>query len=158
MRIRATLDANLPRRAGQHDWDGSQAQFFITFVPTPHLDGKVQLRALHETLPPPLPSPRPSQAHAATASLRVPIAYAPAPVWCGVRPRSSNVIIPGCASVSHPQRQHVVFGKLLEGFEVLRAIEAVGSRSGVPSANVTIVDSGLEAQSDEGPTLAEYGL
>jgi len=60
------------------------AQFFITFKPTPHLDGK-----------------------------------------------------------------HVVFGKLLEGFEVLRAIEAVGSRSGAPSANVTIVDCGLEAQSDE---------
>jgi len=38
--------------------------------------------------------------------------------------------------------KHVVFGKVAEGMDVVRAIEAVGSRSGSPSAEVIIKDSG----------------
>jgi peptidylprolyl isomerase len=38
--------------------------------------------------------------------------------------------------------KHVVFGELLEGLDVLKAVEAVGSSSGKPSQTVTIVDSG----------------
>jgi cyclophilin family peptidyl-prolyl cis-trans isomerase len=38
--------------------------------------------------------------------------------------------------------RHVVFGEILEGFDVVKAIEAVGSSSGKPSQNVVIVDSG----------------
>lgn len=38
--------------------------------------------------------------------------------------------------------KHAVFGKLLEGFDVLKSIEAVGSRSGKPSKDVRIAASG----------------
>jgi len=38
--------------------------------------------------------------------------------------------------------KHVVFGKVLEGLEVVKKVEAVGSQSGTPSAEVTITDSG----------------
>merc|ERR1711974_512290 len=38
--------------------------------------------------------------------------------------------------------KHVVFGEVLEGMDVVKAIEAVGSQSGKPSKPVTIVDSG----------------
>lgn len=38
--------------------------------------------------------------------------------------------------------RHVVFGKVLEGMSVVKAIEAVGSNSGTPTARVRIVDSG----------------
>ena len=38
--------------------------------------------------------------------------------------------------------KHVVFGKVLEGMKVVKAIEAVGSPSGAPAAQVVIVDSG----------------
>lgn len=38
--------------------------------------------------------------------------------------------------------RHVVFGEVLEGKNVVDAIEGVGSRSGQTSATVTIVDSG----------------
>ena len=37
---------------------------------------------------------------------------------------------------------HVVFGNLIEGADVLRAMEAVGSRSGAPSAAVKVVNCG----------------
>eukprot|EP01102_Stenamoeba_stenopodia_P000992 TRINITY_DN1089_c0_g1_i1.p1 TRINITY_DN1089_c0_g1~~TRINITY_DN1089_c0_g1_i1.p1 ORF type:complete len:221 (+),score=50.75 TRINITY_DN1089_c0_g1_i1:44-664(+) len=38
--------------------------------------------------------------------------------------------------------KHVVFGEVLEGMDVVKAIEAVGSGSGKPSQSVVIVDSG----------------
>jgi len=38
--------------------------------------------------------------------------------------------------------RHVVFGKLIEGEEVVKMVENVGSGSGKPSSTVTIVDSG----------------
>merc|ERR1719419_1674674 len=38
--------------------------------------------------------------------------------------------------------RHVVFGEVVEGYDVVEAVEAVGSRSGKPSAEVTIADCG----------------
>ncbi|MDG2181948.1 MAG: peptidylprolyl isomerase [Mariniblastus sp.] len=38
--------------------------------------------------------------------------------------------------------KHVVFGKVIDGMDTVREIEAVGSRSGRTSETVTIVDSG----------------
>merc|ERR1712146_157129 len=38
--------------------------------------------------------------------------------------------------------KHVVFGKVIEGMDVVKAVEAVGSQSGTPSKKVVIVDSG----------------
>jgi cyclophilin family peptidyl-prolyl cis-trans isomerase len=38
--------------------------------------------------------------------------------------------------------RHVVFGKVLEGEQIVKNVEAVGSSSGTPSKKVTIVDSG----------------
>jgi cyclophilin family peptidyl-prolyl cis-trans isomerase len=38
--------------------------------------------------------------------------------------------------------KHVVFGKVVEGMEVVTAMEAVGSRSGSTTADVLIADSG----------------
>jgi len=38
--------------------------------------------------------------------------------------------------------RHVVFGKVIEGEDVVRKIEAQGSGSGTPKSKVTIVDSG----------------
>ncbi len=39
--------------------------------------------------------------------------------------------------------RHVVFGKILEGYDVVKAIEAQGSRSGQPSQRVTISSCGI---------------
>ncbi|CAL1147422.1 unnamed protein product [Cladocopium goreaui] len=39
--------------------------------------------------------------------------------------------------------RHVVFGKVVDGMEVVQQVEAVGSQSGTPSKKVEIVDSGL---------------
>jgi len=41
--------------------------------------------------------------------------------------------------------KHVVFGQVLEGMNVIQAVEAVGSRSGACSAPVVIADSGIVA-------------
>jgi peptidylprolyl isomerase len=38
--------------------------------------------------------------------------------------------------------RHVVFGKVLEGEQVIKNIEAQGTSSGTPKTKVTIVDSG----------------
>lgn len=38
--------------------------------------------------------------------------------------------------------RHVVFGKVLEGMDVLKKIEAVGSQTGKPTQRVTIAESG----------------
>jgi len=38
--------------------------------------------------------------------------------------------------------RHVVFGKVLEGMDVVSKVEAIGSQSGTPSKTVTIADSG----------------
>ena len=38
--------------------------------------------------------------------------------------------------------RHVVFGRVLEGMDVVKAVEAVGSQSGRPSQTVTIKNSG----------------
>jgi cyclophilin family peptidyl-prolyl cis-trans isomerase len=46
-----------------------------------------------------------------------------------------------CATCSH-----VVFGKLVEGMEVLDALEAVGSPSGRPQRPVEVVDCGELAE------------
>jgi len=39
--------------------------------------------------------------------------------------------------------RHVVFGKIVEGMDVVQQVEAVGSSSGTPSKTVIIADSGL---------------
>ncbi|KAJ2244710.1 cytochrome P450 cyp2 [Coemansia sp. RSA 1797] len=41
--------------------------------------------------------------------------------------------------------RHVVFGKVTEGMDVVKAIESLGSQSGKPSENVTIDECGEEA-------------
>lgn len=38
--------------------------------------------------------------------------------------------------------KHVVFGKVVEGYDVVKQIESVGSQSGRPSKSVRIVKSG----------------
>merc|ERR1712230_190637 len=38
--------------------------------------------------------------------------------------------------------KHVVFGQVIEGMDVVKAVEAVGSQSGTPSKKVVIADSG----------------
>ena len=46
--------------------------------------------------------------------------------------------------------KHVVFGKVIDGMDIVKAIEAVGSGSGKTSSEVVIVDSGeiVETQSE----------
>ncbi|ELR19003.1 peptidylprolyl cis-trans isomerase, cyclophilin-type, putative [Acanthamoeba castellanii str. Neff] len=38
--------------------------------------------------------------------------------------------------------KHVVFGKVLEGYDIIKKLESLGSQSGKPSATLTIADSG----------------
>merc|ERR1719258_839952 len=45
--------------------------------------------------------------------------------------------------------KHVVFGKVVEGMDVVEAIEAEGSQEGTTSAEVTIADSGEIAVEEE---------
>ena len=42
----------------------------------------------------------------------------------------------------HLNGRHVVFGEVVEGMDLVRTIEALGARSGQPSAKVIIADSG----------------
>mmetsp|Transcript_55604 Transcript_55604/g.111493 ORF Transcript_55604/g.111493 Transcript_55604/m.111493 type:complete len:218 (+) Transcript_55604:13-666(+) len=50
-------------------------------------------------------------------------------------------------------KKHVVFGRVLEGLELVKKIERCGSRSGSSSAKVTISDCGILSNEDtvEGP-------
>ena len=41
--------------------------------------------------------------------------------------------------------KHCVFGKVVEGFDVIKEVESFGSRSGAPGAKITIVGSGVVA-------------
>merc|ERR1712187_524750 len=48
--------------------------------------------------------------------------------------------------------RHVVFGKVIDGMDVVKAVEAVGSQSGKTSKKVTIADSGeIEIEAEESP-------
>ena len=44
------------------------------------------------------------------------------------------------AETSWLDGRHVVFGKILEGYEIVQMIESYGSSSGKPSAIVTIAE------------------
>ena len=46
------------------------------------------------------------------------------------------------AATPHLDGKHVVFGQVVRGYDVVKKIEAVGSRSGQTSAKVTISDCG----------------
>ncbi len=39
-------------------------------------------------------------------------------------------------------RKHVVFGRVVQGMDVIKKIEALGTRSGTPRSEITILDSG----------------
>merc|ERR1712224_55253 len=39
--------------------------------------------------------------------------------------------------------RHVVFGKVIEGMDIIQKVEAVGSSSGAPQKTVVVVESGL---------------
>ena len=38
--------------------------------------------------------------------------------------------------------KHVVFGEVLEGFDIVKEVEALGSQSGKPTKKITVADSG----------------
>jgi peptidylprolyl isomerase len=46
------------------------------------------------------------------------------------------------AATPHLDGKHVVFGQVVKGYDVVKAMEAVGSRSGKTSSKVTITDCG----------------
>jgi peptidylprolyl isomerase len=46
------------------------------------------------------------------------------------------------AATPHLDGKHVVFGQVIKGYDVIKAIEAVGARSGKTSSKVTISDCG----------------
>jgi peptidylprolyl isomerase len=46
------------------------------------------------------------------------------------------------AATPHLDGKHVVFGQIVKGYDVIKAIEAVGSRGGKTSSKVTISDCG----------------
>ena len=54
---------------------------------------------------------------------------------------SSLVSIP-CAMSGRPLMQHAITGEVVEGMEVLKAMERMGTTSGKPKYRVEIVDSG----------------
>jgi cyclophilin family peptidyl-prolyl cis-trans isomerase len=46
------------------------------------------------------------------------------------------------AATPHLDGKHVVFGQVVKGYDVIKKIEAAGSRSGRTSSKVTISDCG----------------
>jgi len=50
--------------------------------------------------------------------------------------------------------KHCVFGQVVSGYEVVKAIEAVGDRSGNPGADMMIADCGMVSNGTEGKTSA----
>merc|ERR1719181_2739529 len=52
------------------------------------------------------------------------------------------------AKTTHLDGKHVVFGKVIEGYEVVKAVEAVGSGSGTTSKKVVISECGELALKD----------
>jgi cyclophilin family peptidyl-prolyl cis-trans isomerase len=53
------------------------------------------------------------------------------------------------AETSHLDGRHVVFGTVLDGWDVVKRIESCGSRSGKPTANVRITAAGLLLNDDD---------
>ena len=53
------------------------------------------------------------------------------------------------ASTSHLDGRHTVFGQVVQGWSVVKAIEQVGSYSGTPRHDVTIVESGVLAENSK---------
>jgi peptidylprolyl isomerase len=51
--------------------------------------------------------------------------------------------------------KHVVFGRVLEGLDVVKAVENVGSQSGKTSQEVTIADAGELEVMEKPPAAAE---
>lgn len=89
------------------------SQFFITTVVTPWLDGEYLSPAWRAIC------------FASLSSLFL-ISHIPSLRLC-------HTAISG---------KHVVFGKVIDGFDVVKAVEAVGSGSGKPSKEVRIQKSG----------------
>jgi cyclophilin family peptidyl-prolyl cis-trans isomerase len=88
------------------------SQFYITTVPTPWLDGAPLARAQAT-----------SAESAATHARRRPIA-------------------PSDALLPRRPGKHVVFGRVVAGMDVVKRIEAVGSKSGTTTKRVAIEDCG----------------
>ncbi len=45
--------------------------------------------------------------------------------------------------------KHMIFGKVLEGHDVVKSVESLGTASGKPSEVVTIVDCGVLEKSEK---------
>jgi len=61
---------------------------------------------------------------------------------------SQFVIVTAAAGAPWLDKSHVVFGRVVHGMQVVRAIEAFGTPSGLPSEVVSIVDAGELEQSE----------
>jgi peptidyl-prolyl isomerase G (cyclophilin G) len=47
-----------------------------------------------------------------------------------------------CSVMGSFCRKHVVFGKLLQGYDILKKIEDVGNEEGLPAVTVKIINCG----------------